>query len=152
MAHQPSISIALKLSLSIKHVAFIWLAGILLAITSVATVYYYESKQMEAQLERRLETKIHALGQTLDSTRHLMFLTRAFLENSNQASQRQFEQFLSGQTGTDRGVHSIVWAPKTAIEEIPQLEKAAATHGFLGYRIEPPIDPQTHLPTFLQGS
>ncbi|MDN3685613.1 hypothetical protein QW180_26760 [Vibrio sinaloensis] len=45
----------MKLSLSFKHIGLIWLTGVMLAAASVTTVFYYESKQMKDQLERRLE-------------------------------------------------------------------------------------------------
>ena len=146
--HQP-ITKTLKLSLSIKHVLQIWITGTLLAIASVATVYYYETKQMQDELERRVEIKRNALDQTLESTRHLMLLTGAFLQNSNHPSQQQFEQFLSDQTDSHTGVRSIVWAPLTPLSEIPQLEQDAKQDGFWGYRVEPKVEQQLYTPPFL---
>ncbi|EGA69430.1 signal transduction protein [Vibrio sinaloensis DSM 21326] len=122
----------------------------MLAAASVTTVFYYESKQMKDQLERRLENKLHSLEQTLSATQRLMYATRDFLQYGNAPSQQQFEQFLTNQTGADNGVRSIVWAPLTLINDIPELERQAATNGFFGYKVAPPLKNQRSVPEFLR--
>lgn len=140
----------MKLSLSIKHILQIWGIGLLVAVASFATVYHYETKQMQDELERRVETKRHALDQTLDSIRHLMMLTSAYLQNSNQPSQHQFEQFLSDQTDLHTGVRSIVWAPLTPVNDVSQLEQDARRNGLWDYRVEPRNEPTRYTPSFLK--
>jgi len=129
----------LKFALSLKTLCTIWLVGIGIAAYTVSAIYNHENQQFHSQLETRLSNKIHALNQSLQSTKLLLESTRAFLIHSNQPTQYQFEQFLENRTGMNANVQSILWAPAIRKDSLEIFKEKAKQQGFLGYDVYPPI-------------
>lgn len=127
----------MKFALSLKTLCTIWLVGIGIAAYTVTAIYNHETQQFRSQLETRLSNKIHALNQSLQSTKLLLESTRAFLIHSNQPTQHQFEQFLENRTGMNANVQSILWAPAIKKDSLEILKEDAKQQGFLGYDVYP---------------
>ncbi|MEZ8100728.1 bifunctional diguanylate cyclase/phosphodiesterase [Vibrio bivalvicida] len=129
----------MKLALSLKHLALIWLIGTSFAAATYLTVHHYETQKLNAQLEGQLNNQVQTLQQSLYTIKNLLYSTRAFLSHGNQPTPKQFEAYFSEQSIQLSTIQSVVWAPVVSINDVDKFEQVARKNGFLGFKIAPPL-------------
>ncbi|OEE35845.1 diguanylate cyclase [Vibrio genomosp. F10 str. ZF-129] len=134
-----------------KSFLVIWVIGLVVAFFSFRTVEFYESRKLHDQLEIQFHGKVKLLEQSIRSLSELIYATQKFMQNGNSPSQSQFQRFLDTRTGIGSGIHSVLWVPLVASDDVMEFEQQAKKEGLLGFRLLPSMD-QTSSCAFGLGS
>lgn|GEM_PF-1498566 len=141
----------MKLALSLKHLALIWLIGSAFAAASYLTVHHYETQKLNTQLAGQLNNQVQTLQQSLSAIENMLYSTRAFLSHGNQPTASQFEAYFSEQSTQFSTIQSVVWAPIVSTHDVDKFVQVARNNGFLGFELTPPLSTATAKAWFLDN-
>ena len=117
----------------------IWVIGLVTAVFCFLTIEFYESRRLHAQLKTQFSSKVKSLEQSTAALSELLYSTHKFMQNGNNPTQEQFQNFLNDRTEIGSGINSVFWLPLTALSDVNQFKAQAEDDGLLGFQLFPDI-------------
>ncbi len=73
----------------------------------------------------------------MDALYELIHSTHKFMQNGNNPTQEQFQNFLKDRTEIGSGINSVFWLPLTPLSDVKQLKAHAKDSGLFGFQLFP---------------